>query len=141
MKLYSICYVSQKSDDCTNEVVQKIIKTSSLNNSKKEISGILIEYNNSFIQYLEGEPITIHELFELIKNDSRHQNVQLLKFTDIDKRLFNTWNMVYKNLNDNTLSNKNIPIGFSKNLDEIIEKKEFWNGIETIEFLLNLNKD
>ena len=103
------------------------------------ITGVLINYKNNFIQHIEGDPVLIYELFELIKNDPRHEKISLLGYSPIEKRLFKKWNMTYKNLNE-SIENQIEYDGLKKSLNELIDKKSFWKGIETIEAMSNIIK-
>jgi hypothetical protein len=47
--------------------------------------------------------------------------------------------MLYKNLNEENESKFVDKTNLTKNLDDVFEKKEFWKGVEVIEFLSNLN--
>ena len=137
--MYSLCYISTKSKGLTNSDIKDILEKSTANNSNKMISGILINYKNNFVQHLEGDPVLIYELFEQIKNDPRHEKISLLGYSPIESRLFEKWNMTYKNLNE-SIENQIEFDGLKKSLNELIDKKSFWKGIETIEAMSNLIK-
>ena len=137
--IYSLCYISTKRKDLTETDISEIIEKSMVNNSKNNISGILINYKNNFIQHIEGDPVLIYELFDHIKNDSRHEKISLLGYSPIEKRLFKKWHMTYKDLND-SIGNQIEYDGLKKSLNELIDKKSFWKGIETIEAMSNIIK-
>lgn len=138
--MYSLCYISTKSKGLTNSDIKDILEKSTANNSNKMISGVLINYKNNFVQHLEGDPVLIYELFEQIKNDPRHEKISLLGYSPIQRRLFKKWNMTYKNLNE-SIENQIEFDGLKKSLNELIDKKSFWKGIETIEAMSNLMQD
>ncbi|MEM7550470.1 MAG: BLUF domain-containing protein [Bacteroidota bacterium] len=96
--LSRIVYTSRKSDSCTNQEIEKILESCRKNNSKDHITGILLHSDDKFIQYLEGDPDTIKSLYDTIKGDERHYDVFLIFFEPIEKRLFPTWHMGYKNV-------------------------------------------
>jgi len=48
-------------------------------------------YENWFAQILEGAEEAVRPLFERIKRDARHDNVQLLKQGSAPKRSFEKW--------------------------------------------------
>ena len=137
--IYSLCYISTKRKDLTDLDISEIIEKSMVKNSNHMITGILINYKNNFIQYIEGDPVLIYELFEHIKNDSRHEKISLLGYSPIKKRLFEKWNMTYKNLNE-SIENQIEYDGLKKSLNELIDNKSFWKGIETIEAMSNIIK-
>ena len=138
--IYSLCYISTKRKGLTNTDILEIIKKSTINNSNKKITGVLINYKNNFLQHLEGDPVLIYELFEQIKHDHRHEKINLLGYSPIHTRLFEKWNMTYKDLNA-SIENQLEFDDLRNSLNELIDKKSFWKGIETIEAMSNLIED
>ena len=137
--IYSLCYISTKREGLSNNEIKDIIQKSMIKNLNHMITGVLINYKNNFIQHIEGDPVLIYELFELIKNDPRHEKISLLGYSPIEKRLFKKWNMTYKNLNE-SIENQIEYEDLKKSLNELIDKKSFWKGIETIEAMSNIIK-
>ena len=135
--IYSLCYISTKRLDLLKSEINSMIETSKKRNEVKGISGILIEYKNHFIQHIEGEAVAIYELFEKIKLDSRHENVHLLHYSPLEKRLFDNWNMAHRNLDIDIHRDQQF-LKCSNLLDDVIENKSFWAGIKTIELMSNL---
>lgn len=138
MILYSLIYISNKSRECSESDINAILTSSYKNNKKNQVTGILLEYKNHFLQYLEGDPISIYELFEKIKSDTRHDSIFLAKFDKIEERKFKSWEMAYRNLENpdeiRLMSKTEMPI----KLEEILNKQEFWKTIEVIEFMSNV---
>lgn len=97
MNLYQLVYSSVRLPKCTDEEIQKILKSCEKNNPSKDISGVLLHSDNYFIQYLEGSKDII-QLYDLIKTDPRHNRVVLLSYGPIEKRIFPGWHMGYKNM-------------------------------------------
>lgn len=135
--IYSLCYISTKRSDLLNSEINSIVEYSKKWNRENNITGILIEYKNHFIQHIEGDAIVIYELFEKIKLDSRHENALLLKYSPIEKRLFNNWSMAHRNLNIDIQKDQYF-LKCSNLLDDVIENKSLWEGIKTIELMSNL---
>ena len=106
-------------------------------NEAKDISGILIEYKNHFIQHIEGDAVVIYELFEKIKLDTRHENVHLLQYSPLENRLFDDWNMAHRNLDIDIHRDQQF-LKCSNLLDDVIENESLWEGIKTIELMSNL---
>ena len=135
--IYSLCYISTKRRDLLKSEINSIIETSKKRNEAKDISGILIEYKNHFIQHIEGDAVVIYELFEKIKLDSRHENVHLLQYSPLENRLFDDWNMAHRNLDIDIHRDQQF-LKCSNLLDDVIENKALWEGIKTIELMSNL---
>ena len=74
------------------EVVE-IAEQARHNNSIHDITGLLITYKSQVLQIIEGSHEPLSNLYLNIANDTRHSNVQLIKFTPINKRNFGKWKM------------------------------------------------
>ena len=97
MNLYQLVYTSTKNKSCDEKEIQKILESCKKNNPSKEITGVLLHSDEHFIQYLEGSKDIIN-LYDLIKNDSRHSRPVLLSYGLLKERIFPTWHMGYKNI-------------------------------------------
>lgn len=135
--IYSLCYISTKRRDLLRSEINSMIETSKKRNEAKDISGILIEYKNHFIQHIEGDAVVIYELFEKIKLDTRHENVHLLQYSPVENRLFDDWNMAHRNLDIDIHRDQQF-LKCSNLLDDVIENESLWEGIKTIELMSNL---
>lgn len=135
--IYSWCYISTKRRDLLRSEINSMIETSKKRNEAKDISGILIEYKNHFIQHIEGDAVVIYELFEKIKLDTRHENVHLLQYSPVENRLFDDWNMAHRNLDIDIHRDQQF-LKCSNLLDDVIENESLWEGIKTIELMSNL---
>ncbi len=94
--LYHLSYISDKTSTSNNYDLRHILSQSLKNNKINSITGLLVDYEKHFIQYLEGDSIKIFKLFERIKSDKRHKNVTLINYAKIDKRRFPRWEMKEK---------------------------------------------
>jgi hypothetical protein len=93
--IYSIVYISASKDLLDDWLLKTVIEQSRENNSKKDITGVLIFCNGSIIQVLEGEREAVDSLFTKIKKDRRHSQVILLYQGMADHRSFEKWAMGY----------------------------------------------
>lgn len=66
-------------------------------NRANDITGCLLFYNHEFVQYIEGDEFIVTDLFEKIKMDRRHTDVDLLYSGNINGREFENWSMAYEN--------------------------------------------
>ncbi len=71
---------------------------------------MLLYLDPFFMQVLEGEEAMVNDLFNLIKQDSRHHKVSLIYKKPIEERYFSNWTMGFSKI-----SHENIAImeGFS----------------------------
>ena len=136
--IYCLCYISKKSESLDREGVRSIVRTSKKNNDAKEITGVLVEYKSDFLQYLEGDPVEIYKLFNKIKLDERHYEVNLLQYSPLETPLFSGWAMVYRDLDSLDSVDRNKYNQCIETIEEINDKRFVWKGIKAIEILSNL---
>jgi len=87
---YTICYVSSEKDkDITN--LTNLFSTTLANNNKKDITGILLYLEGTFLQVLEGNQEDLKTLFDKIKQDVRHKDIFVIINKGIDQRIFDQY--------------------------------------------------
>ena len=59
-KEYCLCYISKKSPETSPDVIQSIVNYSANYNAKSNITGVLIEYDMNFLQYIKIRLIYKH---------------------------------------------------------------------------------
>lgn len=75
------------------EILDNILHTSRINNTKWDITGNLIFHSDLFLQLLEGPPDAIDSLYQGILLDNRHTDIVKLRDELTHRRLFATWTM------------------------------------------------
>lgn len=92
--LKRIKYISAFSKEYNPEEIDNLVKEAASNNKKIGITGILMASGSLFFQIIEGPPKEIDSLFKRILNDSRHENVMMLREEKgVPERLFPDWSM------------------------------------------------
>jgi hypothetical protein len=118
MRLQQLIYVSEMklpASLCAAEVSQQIAeihKTSVRKNVLVSVTGILLVKNGHFLQVLEGRPLVVDRLFDRIKADERHTNIELLASNDIEERMFESWSMGLLNLDTYELLDRDLLVAF-----------------------------
>jgi hypothetical protein len=92
-QLHSLIYKSHCKDLANWDLVNSIVTSSTRNNPENDITGVLVATETHFLQVLEGEFGTLNSTFERIARDTRHDTVQLIRFTEIKERQFSDWAM------------------------------------------------
>ncbi len=106
--IYKLLYFSQESFKYTNKYLQTlddILKVSRENNSKNNITGVLIYSKGYIIQLIEGDEDKVTKLYNKIEVDSRHTNLRILMKGESENRNFPDWFMGFKLLDNETYSN------------------------------------
>lgn len=75
------------------EALQSIVRQSRANNPALGITGVLCCGGGIFMQVLEGSRDAVNRMYCRIAADSRHSDVVLLSYEEIDERRFAGWAM------------------------------------------------
>ena len=125
-----VMYTSFSKSKISNEDLRELLSKSREWNSRENISGLLIyrfneEFNRgNFLQLVEGPKKSIIKVWPRISRDSRHHTITVLEEGTYDQRIFPTWSMGFKNLNDQYFMG--LP-GFLELTDE-----SFWANIANL---------
>jgi hypothetical protein len=88
-----IVYISTSVELMTDEELTEILNEARENNSAKDVTGVLLYSEGTFIQVLEGEPEAIEQIFARIYLDRRHKNIIKLIDKPLEERNFAEWAM------------------------------------------------
>jgi len=104
--MLSLIYVSTSVKLLNDEELLGILKTSRENNLSKEVTGLLLYKGGNFMQVLEGPDEAVEALYEKIKTDLRHKDVNVLSREQISARQFPAWEMAFQNLDNPEVKNE-----------------------------------
>lgn len=139
--MYRLMYISNATVRFTNEELEELLTLARKNNSKKNVTGLLILKGRTFLQCLEGPKQEVIELFEKIQKDSRHDSLVELIDEDIESRYFPNWSMGYKNINhiDSISSEKLTNFSLKENISsfDINEISEIFKDFIEVESNVN----
>jgi hypothetical protein len=91
--LSQLVYVSNRSSNCSDREIEKILLSCKKNNPSLNITGILLYSPAKFIQLVEGDYKIINDLYNKIKTDNRHENLRLISLGPIKEKSFPSWHM------------------------------------------------
>ena len=91
--LTRLLYVSKPVGPITTHVTASLLENSRLSNKKSEITGVLCQGSGIYMQVLEGERTAVNALYSRIIADTRHHQVELLSFEEVDQRRYGQWSM------------------------------------------------
>lgn len=95
--LVRLLYAS-RAVDSTPVAIEDILSKSRQYNPTCGITGILCYGGGIFLQAIEGGREAVSELYGHIQGDSRHKDVVLLHYEEINERRFGGWTMGQVNL-------------------------------------------
>lgn len=104
--MLSLIYVSTSEKLLNDEELLDILKASRENNSSKDVTGLLLYKGGNFMQVLEGPDEAVEALYEKIKADPRHKDVNVLSREQISARQFPAWEMAFQNLDNPEVKNE-----------------------------------
>lgn len=116
--LKTICYISDSCHEESLNALKVLYSKARKNNSKYNITGILIYSNNNFLQVLEGDSESVDATFKRISFDTRHKNIFKVINIDIQQRIFEDYNFGFTIVNN------------SKGLDNLYEYLEWLRKAE-----------
>ncbi len=94
-KLKGVVYVSKALQRFNTKDLEGISDQACIANKDLEVTGYLYFENDYFVQYLEGEKSVVESLMGRIKDDPRHEVVNIFSKEEIEDRKFPSWNMKY----------------------------------------------
>ncbi|MDH3788246.1 MAG: BLUF domain-containing protein [Xanthomonadales bacterium] len=92
-QLRSVVYKSRCKGLANWDLVESILASSTKNNYANAITGVLVATETHFLQVLEGEFGALNATLERISRDTRHNEIQLISFGEIEERRFGDWGM------------------------------------------------
>ncbi len=93
-----LLYASHAAQPLTPAIMQAILASSRKNNMERGITGILCHSGDYFLQVLEGGRAQVNALYNVIAQDSRHDQVTILHYEEVTERRFAGWTMGQVNL-------------------------------------------
>jgi hypothetical protein len=91
--LVRLMYCSRATEPCGQDTIAAIVSKSRTNNPSRGITGVLCCSGKIFLQVLEGGRAEVNALYNKIASDSRHSDVMVLCYEEIEERRFAHWSM------------------------------------------------
>ena len=92
-----LIYSSIASDKVTFSIIGDLLTQAVRKNKENSITGMMVYDGHHFIQCIEGDETVIDDLYQKIKEDSRHHSLHINGEEADENRLFSSWNMGYMN--------------------------------------------
>ena len=128
-------YTSKRKPDCSDSEIDKILASCKKNNPAKNITGVLLYTDDMFVQYLEGGRQEILDLYDAIKEDSRHERSVMISYGPLEERTFPNWYMGAKTLVQNDIDFHTEITSEDKKLLDAILKGEKQEGLSALNLL------
>jgi len=134
--MFSLVYKSIAKPNFKPEGISDMLERARNYNHSQGITGCLLYYKGTFIQYLEGNQVKVLKLFDKIKQDRRHKDVRLLSHGETEAREFKSWDMAFE-----SFQGENEQLSFLKLFTDDYPKKEsiFWGDTSKLSFWKEVN--
>ena len=120
--LSHLIYASSATRSMQEQDLVAILTKSHENNSRLDVTGMLLYRGGNFLQVLEGQETVIDDLFKVIMQDPRHHQVTLLLKRPVPSRQFEQWEMGFTNID--TIDTSTLP-GYTPYLNEPFNSTRF----------------
>ena len=124
--LYHLCYASTQTRPFTGPQLAELLENARDTNARHRVTGLLLHREDSFLQVLEGDEADVRLIYERIREDPRHRNLNVLFAESIDEREFGDWRMAFLDLDGVDVSE--LP-GFSDYLADEEEPRRFFEEL------------
>lgn len=99
-ELMQLVYLSSSLGQYSRSDLKDILATSRRNNTRANITGLLLYHDGYIIQFLEGEEASVNAVYERIARDPRHKGILPLVRRKISRRDFGSWSMGFRDIED-----------------------------------------
>lgn len=94
--MFCLIYRSVATSSFGQQDIRLMLEKARVKNQKLGITGCLLFYEGEFIQYFEGNQIKVLELYDEIKKDKRHTDIEMISYAQREGREFEKWEMAYE---------------------------------------------
>lgn len=95
-----LIYLSKAVDAQTSELSESILRQAHAWNTQNDVTGVLCQGQDVFLQVLEGERGKVTQLYARIHADPRHKDLELIHCENITQRRYGDWSMAHVRLSD-----------------------------------------
>ncbi|MEM9705971.1 MAG: BLUF domain-containing protein [Pseudomonadota bacterium] len=96
----TLIYRSKSTPEFNPNDLEALVLAAQAKNAKLGVTGVVVFDDHRFLQWIEGPERKIETLFEAIRKDERHTDVEVLSEYVSDKRVFGHWSMQLAANND-----------------------------------------
>jgi Sensors of blue-light using FAD len=121
MEMYSLTFVSSAVKPFTTAELHELLILCTRNNTRDDITGLMLYKDGSFMQAFEGEQEVVMATYARMHEDRRHDGMITLHQGPQGARQFPGWSMGFKNLD----SAGDKPASYSEFLNSPLTAQEF----------------
>jgi hypothetical protein len=133
----NIVYLSTAVKLMNDDELIEILKVARENNAARNISGVLLYSEGTFLQVLEGNEEDLDSIFGEIQKDRRHKNIIALIDEPISEKNFADWSMGFASVKQDKAEGL---IGYLKAYDRVESKGGNSPAVTTLKTFIGSNK-
>lgn len=133
----NIVYLSTSVNLLVDDELIDILKPARKNNAQRNVTGVLLYSEGTFLQVLEGDAADVEAIYRKIELDPRHKNIIKLVDEKIDTRSFADWAMGFTTANTAKVADL---VGYLEKLDNTAIKKDDNAAVITLKTFIDTNK-
>jgi hypothetical protein len=103
--MFQLVYASSALRPFTELELRALLRKARQNNTKLDVTGMLLYKGGNFLQVLEGEQEVVTSLLTSIESDPRHKGVLVLLRRTSEQRDFPEWSMGFRDLANQDAAN------------------------------------
>ncbi len=88
-----LAYISAASPSLEMSDIQAILNSAKRRNTERDVTGLLLFNGLNFMQFLEGKPQDVIQIYTAIIADQRHSGVVTILDEQVEARNFPDWSM------------------------------------------------
>ncbi|WP_207423926.1 BLUF domain-containing protein [Desertivirga brevis] len=96
MSFYYLIYSSIPTRALADQELDELLHVARTANSEHGTTGMLLCFNELYIQLIEGDESKIRQLYNNLRVDGRHYQVEILREGKINQRFFPDWSMAFE---------------------------------------------
>jgi hypothetical protein len=101
--MIQMSYLSRSSEPMSADQLLALLKQCRTNNAARDLTGMLLYGNGTFLQVIEGDDAVVDRLVETIAADPRHVGMQRLSRKTIERRQYADWSMGFERVTESGL--------------------------------------
>jgi len=94
--VFQLAYFSVARTGIRDADLHEILRASTANNRRSDLSGMLLLLDGTFFQVLEGEREKVEETYRRISRDPRHSGIVTVVEMEREERSFPSWTMGFE---------------------------------------------
>ena len=96
--LYELLYTSAAVQEMNPRDLLLLLKQARANNTRLQVTGLLVYHNREFLQLIEGEKERVLSVWNKLQYDDRHMSVRVIYEGPVEERGFARWSMGFRDL-------------------------------------------